>query len=350
VKDQDESITPIIRIAVIILVPLLVGVVTLFVLKTKFLDAKDYYNTEMVLIEVAPATSMKDVCSMLETRGLIKSAWSLCMLAKMKELDSKIKAGEYQISQSMTPQVILNKLVTGDIFKRVVTVREGTSVRDIGKLLEDAGVISKADFDAAVVNRELLQIAGIEAPSFEGYLFPETYYFSRPITAKDIIFTMLEQGENEKHWPKHFTDQTEKLGMTRHEVLTLASIVEKESGNVNEQPTISAVFHNRLKVGMKLQSDPTVIYGVTNFDGNLTRDHLQTPTPYNTYTNYGLPPGPICNPGETAIKAALYPDNVPHLYFVADGRGGHVFSKTLEEHNEAVNRYQRSQKQAPPVP
>ena len=149
---------------------------------------------------------------------------------------------------------------------------------------------------------------------------------------------MLEEGE--KRWIPEFTERADLLRMSRHEVLTFASIVEKESGNTSEQPLVSSVFHNRLQQGMRLQSDPTVIYGVPNFDGNLTKAHLETVTPYNTYTNPGLPPGPIANPGESAIRATLFPAQTNFLFFVADGKGGHVFSTTLAEHNEAVRRYQ----------
>jgi UPF0755 protein len=143
------------------------------------------------------------------------------------------------------------------------------------------------------------------------------------------------------HWPQSFSDRAAQLGMTRHQIMTLASIIEKESGDRNEQPTISSVFHNRLKQQIPLQSDPTVIYGLGDqFDGNLTRAHLETPTSYNTYTIIGLPPGPICNPGDSAINAALYPAETPYIFFVADGTGKHVFSTTLEEHNAAVAQYQ----------
>jgi UPF0755 protein len=320
-------------------VPVLVGLITLLILQSMILSAREPGSNQNVLVEVPQGSTMKDICKLLEGKKVVKHGWALCLIARLKKADNKINAGEYELSPGMPPRDILAKLVAADIFKRALTVKEGASIREIGGLLEKAGIISKDEFDQSAVDHELLEIAGITGSSFEGYLFPETYYFSRPATARGIIFAMLEQGENEKHWPKFFTEQTEKLGMTRHEILTLASIIEKESGKVSEQPMISAVFHNRLKVGMRLQSDPTVIYGIADFNGNLTREDLQTPTPYNTYVNYGLPPGPICNPGFSAIKAALFPEIAPHLYFVADGQGGHTFSKTLEEHNQAVAAY-----------
>jgi UPF0755 protein len=150
---------------------------------------------------------------------------------------------------------------------------------------------------------------------------------------------MLEQAEDK--WLPEYSQRADEQQRTRHEILTLASIIEKESGNFEEQPIISSVFYNRLKEGMRLQSDPTVIYGIANFDGNLTRAHLETPGPYNTYMNFGFPPGPICNPGATAIHAALYPQETEYLYFVGDGQGHHIFSTNLKDHNDAVNKYQR---------
>ena len=159
---------------------------------------------------------------------------------------------------------------------------------------------------------------------------------------------MLEEGD--KHWPSEFSDRANEINLSRHEITTLASIIEKESGNAEEQPLISSVFHNRLSNGMRLESDPTVIYGIKDFNGNLTRQDLHTPHPYNTYTNFGLPPGPICNPGETAIRASLYPKESPYLFFVANGKGSHVFSTTLQEHNEAVAKYQLGRGGAEPEP
>jgi UPF0755 protein len=185
-----------------------------------------------------------------------------------------------------------------------------------------------------------LKELGIAGTSLEGYLFPDTYQFPRNTSAKKIVVAMNDQLQ--KRWLPEWDDRLKQLSMTKHQALTLASIIEKESGGVAEQPVISSVFHNRLKKGMKLQADPTVIYGIPNFNGNITKEDLQTPTPYNTYVITGLPPGPIANPGVSAIKAALYPVTTNYLYFVANGQGGHIFSETLDDHNELVNAYQKN--------
>jgi UPF0755 protein len=179
---------------------------------------------------------------------------------------------------------------------------------------------------------------GIQAESLEGYLFPDTYYFPRNTPIDRIIQTMLDRF-NTVFTPA-WADRARGIGLSRHQVVTLASIIEKETGAAGERPLIASVFHNRLARGMRLQSDPTVIYGIEDFDGNLTRAHLETPTPYNTYQVAGLPPGPIASPGRAALEAALFPEETDYLYFVARGDGTHQFSTRLDEHNEAVRRYQ----------
>jgi UPF0755 protein len=329
---------PLLRILLIILVPALAALATYQVVSSALNKPVDPNDSNLELVEVEADSSFRSICKKIESAGLINNWWVLEALARLKKIDKNVSAGEYQLSRNMPPAEILRKLTSGEIFKRRVTIREGLSVWEIGKLVEEAGVMPKVDFDKAVADAKLLSVAGLNATSFEGYLFPDTYFFSRPTTPKSVVFSMLEQGE--KNWPPEYTERADELNFTRHEILTIASIIEKESGNVDEQPLISSVFHNRLNQGMKLQADPTVIYGIPNFNGNLTKQDLQTPSPYNTYTNFGLPPGPIANPGATAIKAALYPKETSFLFFVADGKGNHVFSTTLQEHNEAVRRYQ----------
>lgn len=328
-----------VRLILILALPLAVAFGTYWVFSKELMGPLDPNNTAMRIIEIAPGTSFSKIADNLEQQQFIKHAWSLTLLARFKKQDTKIKAGEYEFSPAMTPKEILAKLMAGDILLRIVTVREGVSIWDIGQLVQDAGVVSKEDFDKAVKNPELLAKAGIAAETFEGYLFPETYQFSRPISADQVVWRMNSEGE--KHWLPEFQKRADSLRLSRHEILTLASIVEKESGNREEQPLVSSVFHNRINQGMKLQSDPTVIYGLKNFNGNLTKKDLLADHVYNTYVNFGLPPGPIANPGDTAISAALYPQDSTYLYFVGDNQGKHIFSTTLAEHNAAVLKYQK---------
>lgn len=337
----------ILRLTLFLLAPLVAAAITYQYLSAAFLTPADSANKTTALIEISPGKQFKDLCHELQDKGILRYWWSLNMLARFSNKDTRIRAGEYELTPAMTPREILDKLNSGDVFKRVVLVKEGMSIWEIGKVVEAAGLLTEAEFNAGVVDPGLLGTAGIRSQSFEGYLFPETYNFSRPIAAREIIWRMLEEGD--KHWPEEFTDRANVLNLSRHEILTLASIIEKESGNIDEQPLISSVFHNRLNQGMRMQSDPTVIYGIKDFNGNLTKEDLHTGHPYNTYINFGLPPGPICNPGESAIRAALFPKDSNFLFFVGNRQGGHVFSTTLQEHNEAVAKYQLAPRPVPTV-
>lgn len=336
-----ETVKALLRVVIILVIPAVLAFSTYKILDSVFFSAVDPNNKKEVLFPIAPGSTFKQICKELEAQGLVRHAWSLDIISRFKRVDKQIKAGEYALNASMRPTEILQTLASGKIFERKVTVKEGVSVWEIGELVEKAGLLPKSDFNVALVNPDYLGQVGIPsaAGSFEGYLFPETYSFSRPIDAKHIILTMVKQGLD--NWSAEFTQRADELKFTRHEILTLASIIEKESGeNIDEQPLVSAVFHNRLKQGMKLQADPTVAYGVPDFSGVITQKDLDNPTPYNTYTNFGLPPGPIANPGFTAIKAALYPADSPALYFVSNGQGGHVFTNSNEEHNAAKKEVQ----------
>jgi UPF0755 protein len=302
-------------------------------------DARDPQSTEVIVFDAELATSFQEIANNLERQGLIRNGFAFRTLARLQKKDTQIKAGEYELSASMKPQEILDKMVRGEMLQRRATIKEGMTLLDIGRALQDAGIIDAQSFYLAATDTDFAAAQGVKASSFEGYLFPDTYNFRRKTPARKIVATMLEQLQ--KRWPPEWAQRATILEMTLHQVLTLASIIEKESGNFEEQPVISSVFHNRLRKGMRLQADPTVIYGIKNFDGNITRRDLMTHTPYNTYMIDGLPPGPIANPGVNAIKAALYPADTNFLYFVGDGQGKHVFSETLYQHNNAVNQYQR---------
>ncbi len=327
------------RLAFYILIPLIVGVMTYRYLSAIVFDPANSQDTKSYLVEIPHGLGVKEIGNRLSKAGVIRSPLGFSLLAKLRGKAGLIHAGEFELQPSMSPKDILEKMVRGEVYLRKVTFREGLPIWQYGALLESAGIISTEEFNPALSDKNLLIKAGINAESFEGYLFPETYTFAKPITPRNIIWKMLEEGE--ARWTTEIARKAGEMGMTRGDVLTLASIVEKESGNAAEQPRIASVFHNRLKIGMRLQSDPTVIYGIESFDGNLTRVHLETDHPYNTYTRAGLPPGPICNPGASAIHAAVFPEESNYLYFVADGLGGHVFSRTLEDHINNVNKYQR---------
>lgn len=324
--------------SIFIVVGITVAVLTYSVFNSLFLKPAAPENTAVSVVEIPSGYGVNQIAGLLGQKNLIHSVFGFKLLYKLKGAQAPINAGEYELSPAMKPKEILVKLITGDVLKRKVLVKEGATIEEVALAVEQAGVVGHEEISKTLVDREFLKKAGVQASSFEGYLFPDTYFFSRPITAHEVVWKMFTEAE--KHWPEEFSAQADQLRMTRHEVLTLASIIQKEAGNVEEMGTVSSVFHNRLNTGMKLQSDPTVIYGIKDFNGNITKADLERPTVYNTYTNSGLPPGPIACPGEDAVRAALFPKDTEYFYFVGDGKGRHIFSKNLDEHNAAVMQYQ----------
>lgn len=327
-------------------VPLVAALATYATLRAFFIEPLNPSETATSIFEVRPDENLKAIARKLEESNLIRSHLTVTTLAKLQGKDTLVMAGEYELSPSMSPQQILDSMVEGRMILRKVTIKEGASMKEIGPLLEQAGIATAQEFNAALVDPILLEQIRVPATSAEGYLFPETYRFQKSTPPRKILEKMRK--EFDRNWAPTWDARLIELEMTKHQALTLASIIEKESGNVDEQPLISSVFHNRLAKGMRLQADPTVIYGIPNFDGNITKEHLTTPSPYNTYVIQGLPPGPIANPGSSAIKAALYPQESKFLFFVGNGRGKHIFSETLDQHNDAVNVFQRGIGVQPP--
>lgn len=274
----------------------------------------------------------------LQQAGLVRHPEKFRWLAYLKRYERRIRAGEYALCSSMTPEAILDTLVRGETILHKVVVPEGATIARIGALLENSGLVSQQAFVEAATNPDLVAALGLEGNTLEGYLFPETYHFPKGVTAGQVINKMVAQFRS-VFTPAWF-DRARELGFSVHQVLTLASIVEKETGKPEERPLIAAVFLNRLKRNMRLESDPTVIYGLDSFDGNITKKDLNKPTPYNTYRIKGLPPGPIANPGKEAIQAVLFPPDERYLYFVSKNDGSHHFSRTFSEHNQMVRKYQ----------
>ncbi len=312
-----------------------------------FLEAVQAGSSELVLIEIPGGKSFREVSELVESKDIVRYGRALELLARFTRVDtSKVKAGEYQLSPGMTPREVLAKLVSGETVKRQIVFKDGQTIFELGDLLEQAGILTRQEFEPVLSEKGALAKAGITAESFEGYLFPESYEFTRPVTPEQIVWRMMEKGE--ERWKDEYSIRAEALQMSRHEILTLASMIQKEALNAEDQAKISSVFHNRMKAGMRLQSDPTVGYGIQNFSGTVTKDDQLTDHAWNTYTRFGLPIGPICNPGQTAVHAALFPEDTQYLFFVSDGLGGHVFSTTLQEHNDAVSRFQAAAKPVAP--
>jgi len=282
-----------------------------------------------------PAGSgIRKLAEELESAGVIRSSWHLILVSRLRGQAHRMKAGDYRFTDAMTTADILRKLVDGDVDFRRFALPEGYSIYQAAELLEQKGLLGRDEFLKACRDPRLLARLGIQAATVEGYLFPATYNLSRGGTAQQLVMQMTVRAK------KAYGDTIGNAGgFTMHELLTLASLIEKEAISAGEKPLISSVFHNRLRIGMPLQSDPTAVYGVRAFAGKVNRSDIQRPSPYNTYLNNGLPPGPIGNPGNDAFVAALHPAVTPFFYFVARQDGTHQFSRTLAEHNSAVRRY-----------
>jgi len=289
---------------------------------------------------IQKGSSFKQVVQLLKKEGLLRSPTRFYLMAKFLGITDKVKAGEYLMNTSMLPQEILQKMLLGEVIRYRVTIPEGYTIRQIAGYLENQGIIKDQEgFLRLAFSPEFIASLGIDGEGVEGYLFPDTYFFPKGLPPEEMIKTMVRNFK--QVYKTDFTLRAAELGLTDREIIILASIIEKETGLIEERSIISAVFHNRLKRGMALCSDPTVIYGIVQFDGNLRKEDLAKETPYNTYFIKGLPPGPISNPGKSSILAALHPAPVEYLYFVSRNDGTHHFSKSLREHNEAVRRYQK---------
>jgi len=293
---------------------------------------------------VKEGSSLKEVAGDLETRGLITNKTLFVLWTRVKGYGKDIRAGEYSLSPAMAPVQLLEILRKGLVILYPVTIPEGFTRDQIADALEAKGLADKKRFLELTRDKTLLRQYGISGPTFEGYLFPDTYHFSRGMPTSAVLDTMVKRF---KQVVSPLVDKSQGTGMKFEEVVILASIVEKETGKPEERPLIASVFLNRLRLGMRLESDPTVIYGIENFGGDLKKKDLTEKTPYNTYVIHGLTPGPIANPGLESIKAVMDPARTDYLYFVSRNDGSHQFSKTLAEHNRAVEIYQKRKGKSP---
>ena len=291
-------------------------------------------------VSIEPGTSPKEVAAAVARSGVAVNPTMLYWWFRLSGQSRQIRAGSYEWSGQASPWQILQKLVRGDASSGSVTLVEGWNIRQVREALRKADRL-KPD-TAQLSDAQLMQSLGRPGEHPEGRFFPDTYTFSKG--SSDTAVLRRAMRAMDKHLAAAWTERNPKVPLqTPEQALILASIIEKETGKISDQPEISAVFHNRLILGMRLQTDPTVIYGMgTRFDGNIRKSDLTTDTPYNTYTREGLPPSPISMPGKAALRAALHPIASKALYFVARGDGSSEFSATLEAHNRAVNKYQRS--------
>ena len=294
---------------------------------------------DAVSISISKGSTLIDISAELYNKKVIKNRSSFILAVKMLGYEKDIPAGKFNIDNVSTNYSLVNKLINSVNISKKVTILEGRSIDEIAEKLHSSLKIDKKSFLNASKNKALLDKWDIKSNSFEGYLFPNTYQFAEDVSPIKIIDKMVS--EYKKNVTKKMYDRMSKINLNENEVLTLASIIEGEAIYDSERPTISGVYHNRLKKGMRLQADPTIQYIIDDSPRRLLNKDLKIKSPYNTYLNHGLPPGPINNPGLESIKAALYPEEIDFLYFVAKGDGYHTFSKTEKEHNKAKRAFQK---------
>lgn len=326
------------------------SIITVFVLSiiltmfvwNQFVNQPMSLTSEEVVYEVSPGTTFRVVAKDLQQKGLIKSSEFFIIMAKLKSAGNKMKVGEYALNKNMRPHDVLNVITSGKSIERKITIAEGLNIFEIADIFAGLGLLPKDDFLKLVTDLEFIQsLTGEKLGSLEGYLFPETYSFTKFTEVKTIISEMVKKFQVTY---KEIETQSQISGFTKQQIVTLASIIEKETGAPQERPLISSVFHNRMKKGMRLQTDPTIIYGKAKETGKLeisiTKADLTRPTAYNTYTINGLPPGPIANPGKEALLAAIRPAESEYFFFVSHNDGTHEFTKEYKDHQKAVQSFQ----------
>lgn len=289
-------------------------------------------------VVIRPQTGAFDIAHALKEAHVIRSRVAFLAVAVARGTQRRLLAGEYEFAPGLSLLEVVRRIEQGKGMVNQVTIPEGFAARQIAELLHEKGLVDQTRFMALLQDRQLLQQYGIAGPSLEGYLFPDTYRLVEGLREETIIGLMAQRFA-EVFGPKERA-RAMAMKMSVTEVVTLASLIEREAKADEERPLISSVFHNRLRLGMPLQSDPTVLYGLARFNGKITKANLRAPSPYNTYVHRGLPPGPIANPGRASMTAALYPASSGYLYFVSKNDGTHVFSNTLREHEAMVRRYQ----------
>ena len=294
---------------------------------------------ELAEIHISKGSTLIEVSVELYDKKVINNKSSFILAVKMLGYEKDIPAGKFNIVNASTNYSLINNLINSVNVSKKVTILEGWSINEIAEKLHTSIKIDKKSFIKASQNENLLKKWDVNSNSFEGYLFPNTYQFTEDETAIEIINKMVS--EYKKNITKKMRDRMSKMDLTENEVLTLASIIEGEAIYDSERPRISGVYHTRLNKGMRLQADPTIQYIINDSPRRLLNKDLKIKSPYNTYLNHGLPPGPINNPGIESIKAALYPEEIDFLYFVAKGDGYHTFSKTEKEHNRAKRAFQK---------
>jgi UPF0755 protein len=301
-------------------------------------------SSEPKLVDIPPKTGPKQVSNLLARASVVSSSEDLYRLIRREQLGPRLKAGEYEFSGALTPEQVIQKIASGQVKQYHFTVPEGLRVEEILDIVSASELkLDRAKLEALLHDPTFLRTAQVPAKQIEGFLFPDTYTFTHSANEEAVLAKMVSRALEE--YRKFDANRSPEVHFGVLETFTLASIIEKETGAPEERARISCVFHNRLRQGIKLQTDPTVLYAMKLIRGryinNITSEDLRTEHPYNTYTTYGLPPGPIASPGAAAIEAALHPLNCKDLYFVSKNDGSHIFCPDLKCHNAAVEVWQK---------
>jgi UPF0755 protein len=300
------------------------------------------FEGQEVYVDLPAGTSVTGIADRLAAAGVLPDAWTFRLAARLTGADRRLQAGEYRFAGSTSPNDVMARLVAGDVFTRSVTFPEGLTIAEMGEVFGRSGLGAASEFIAAASDALLARPFDDQATSLEGYLFPDTYNLPRRAGAGGTVRAMVARFG--RAFDSELRAAATARRMTVRDVLTMASLIEKETARADERALVSGVYHNRLRIGMPLQCDPTVIYALMlagRWNGNLRRVDLQMDSPYNTYKVRGLPPGPIASPGRASMEAAIRPADVPYLYFVSRNDGSHVFARTLAEHNRNVARFQK---------
>ena len=301
---------------------------------------KGYQGAEQ-FVTIPPGAGAADIRKRLLDAGVVRDEFTLRAALRWTGASRALKAGEYRFDREMSAVDVVEKIARGEIDTRRITFPEGLTIAEMARLYESREFGRAQDFVAAAANAALIQDLDPAAPDLEGYLFPDTYDLPRTASAGRLVGVMIDRFK--ATYTQELRDKARAQGLTTRQVVTLASLVEKETAKDEERPIVAAVYRNRMKIGMGMHADPTVVYALKKagrYDGNIRREDLAFDSPYNTYKYGGLPPGPIAAPGRAALEATLNPAAADYLYFVSRNDGSHVFARTLEEHNANVREYQ----------
>ena len=309
---------------------------------------KGYVATEQ-FVQIPGGAGAAEIRERLVGAGVVQDGLTLRLALRWTGASRDLQAGEYRFDRPMTAVEVVNKIARGDVYGQRITFPEGLTIREMAALYESRGLGSVRDFVAASRNTALVQDLDPAASDLEGYLFPDTYTVGRTAVASQLIESMVAgfraafPVDSPQPGDLSRAQSKDQQPLTTRQIVTLASLIEKETGKPEERPLVSAVYRNRLRIGMGMQADPTVVYALQKagrYDGNIRKEDLAINSPYNTYRFKGLPPGPIASPGKASLEAAFQPADVDYLFFVSRNDGSHVFAKTLQEHNRNVQEYQ----------